>query len=151
MPQNLFEFEQENFADLNWMPMMLRYRLDVSGLKLPLISWQNLAFSERLLLLNVSFEKDAERLAWIAELKNILVVHNLAEPKPLERWIDPEEIPGDVAEKLATLGIETGLGEWAKLKAVQRHALCKLARGKKAEISIFKAIQEFRALFSSGE
>ncbi|HAO99965.1 MAG TPA: nitrate reductase associated protein, partial [Fibrobacteres bacterium] len=40
LPPNLFAFERDEFGDLNWMPLALRYRLDLCGLKLPLSTWQ---------------------------------------------------------------------------------------------------------------
>ena len=89
MPHNLFAFEEDEFADLNWMPLAFRFRLDVCGLKLPLASWQNLSFSERVLLLDFSFEGEDEQMDWAAHLKNALSVRGLVGPAILERWIDP--------------------------------------------------------------
>lgn len=128
------------------MPLALRYRLDVCGLKLSLASWQSLPFSERVLLLSLSFENEDERIIWKAHLKKLVTDFGLQEPMVLAAWLDPQEIPNDVAEKLVLFGFQMDVEEWSRFKPMQRYALCKLARGKQAERYLFRAVLEFRAL-----
>ena len=144
MAHNLFAFEADEFADLHWMPLAFRFRLDACGLKLTLASWQNLPFSERVLLLNSPFEGEDEQMVWAAHLKNALAVRGLEGPTIMERWIDPGKIPGDVAEKLEEFDCEMSAGGWRDLTPIQRHALCKLARGKQANRYLYRAFLEFR-------
>lgn len=149
MPHDLFGFEEEEFADLQWMPLAMRFRLDVSGFKLVLASWQILPFPERVKLLNLPFEGKHEQLLWAVYLKNALLAHGLEEPATLEQWIDPERIPSDVLEKLVTCGCESGEEMWMDFKPIQRYALCKLARGKRADRYLHPAFLEFKTNFPS--
>ena len=142
MLHNLFAFEEE-FADLHWMPLAMRFRLDVCGLKLPLVSWQSLPFSERLLLLDFSFEGEDQQILWAFHLKNVVSIHGLGKPTPLECWVDPEKIPADVAEKLGAFDCEMSEFLWRNLKPFQRYALCKLARGKQVSRYLSRAVSEF--------
>ena len=144
MLQNLFGFEEEEFTDLHWMPLAMRFRLDVSGFKLTLSSWQSLPCSVRVKLLSLPFEGKQEQTLWASYLKNFLLAHGLEEPAILEQWIDPVRIPGDVLEKLETCGCELEERMWIDLKPTQRHALCKLARGKHAERYLHPAFFEFQ-------
>lgn len=143
IPPNLFSFERDEFADLNWMPLEFRYRLDLCGLKLPLAAWQRFSFSERALLLSLPCESETERAAWIARLKTALLACGREEPASIECWIDPETAPGGVREKLAAMGREPVTGEWKRLKPVQRYALCKLARSKQGDRYFPLAVGEF--------
>ena len=147
MPHNLFGFEEQEFAGLHWMPLAMRFRLDVSGLKLTLASWQILPVSERINLLGLPFEGKQQQVLWAFHLKNTLMAHGLQEPAALEQWIDPQTIiPGDVRGKLETCGCEPGEEMWMDLKPIQRYALCKLALGKHAEWYFCKAFLEFKSI-----
>jgi hypothetical protein len=142
-PAKLFSFEEEEYADLKWMPLTFRYRLDLCGLKLSLVAWQQLPISDRLALLNLGCEEQAERTAWISKLNAALAACGFeGSPGILDSWTDPLEIPADVAEKLLKMGFGDKT-RWERLSPMQRYALCKLARSKQGEQNLVLAVKEF--------
>lgn len=143
MPHNLFGFEESDFGDLHWIPLAMRFRLDVCGLKLPLISWQTLPLSERIGLLDYPFGRDDQKTLWSLLLKQALALYGLEEPNILEPWIDLENIPADVLKKLEDFGCSLSEIAWQGLKPLQRYSLCKIARGKQADRYLFSAYREF--------
>lgn len=128
--------------------MVFRYRLDMCGLKLSLACWQSFSFSERILLVDLPFDNEGQRVIWIARLKSAIMASDMEEPSILAHWIDPETVPGDVAETLASFGKEISMEEWCQWGPIHRYTLCKLARGKQVERYLFSAVLEFRALLS---
>mgnify|MGYP003329915136 CR=1 FL=1 len=144
LPPNLFAFERDEFGDLNWMPLALRYRLDLCGLKLPLSTWQRLTFDERARLLGLPCEGETERRAWEEELKSAISSTGREELSSLEPWIDPEIIPSNVQEKISVLGVGMNVAQWKRLEPVQRYALCKLAVSKQSDRYFPQAVREFQ-------
>jgi hypothetical protein len=136
----LFAFEREEFSNLNWIPMLIRYRLDRCGLKLSLKGWQKLPFAERARLLELEFRGDEEVQAWISCLKNALAVHEGEPPTPMSRWENPAEIPLNVRELLELGSKEVN---WGLLSPIQQYVLCKLASGKTPQRYFSQALVEF--------
>jgi hypothetical protein len=50
-PDRVFEFEPAAARDLEWLPLAVRYKLDLCGLKIGLNEWQALALEQRQALL----------------------------------------------------------------------------------------------------
>ena len=143
LPTNLFAFERDEFGDLNWMPLGLRYRLDLCGLKLSLSTWQRLEFTGRLQLLELPCDSATEMDAWASNLKTLVAATGREEPVKLEPWQDPAEIPADVHVRLAGLGSGMGVAEWRLLKPLQRYVLCKLTQSRQGDRFFSPALREF--------
>jgi len=123
-----FSFEAEFTADLRCIPMAVRRKLDLAGLKLKLVHWTELTEAERQALLAWSDDPEA-----IANLHDHLV-QRTAElspgpatplPAPLhEPWQQPEAWPD----------------------TVQRFALVKLSHPGHEHRNLPRALAEFGAL-----
>lgn len=141
--RNLFEFERGEFSDLNWMPLTLRYRLDVSGLKLSLAIWQRIPISERMVLLDLPFESEMERETWVSRLKSAVSDAGDVELPKVERWVDAMGVPPDLRTRLTEMGIGMAAAGWNRLSPLQRYALCKLAQSKQGDRLFPHAAKEF--------
>ncbi len=133
----LFAFERDEFSDLNWIPLVIRYRLDSCGLKLSLSAWQKLPFAERARLLELPFGDSEEVQAWISVLNSSLAIQGGGPPVSMPRWEEPKEPPSAVKERLE------GPLNWDLLSPLQRYALCKLAASKTPDRYFPKALREF--------
>ncbi len=122
-------FEQFAFEDPNpgliLLPLAARRALDVAGLKLSLEAWRSLPLEERRLLAaagtGASVAVDAvERVALRA--------------RPAPERIAPEPEPLELVPELAETERRAELERaWPSLTALERYALVKLARSKKAD------------------
>ncbi|HSW17933.1 MAG TPA: nitrate reductase associated protein [Ramlibacter sp.] len=82
-PTAVLPFEGPEAQQLQWLPLAMRYKLDVLGLRLTLAQWQALSLEERRLL--VTSPVDAGSAA--ASLRRLLL-HMGAAPDPRGRAPD---------------------------------------------------------------
>ena len=65
LPTACFDFEPEEAKELVWLPLAVRYKLDVSGLRIGFDTWQALPLARRSLLMSLpvgpEFENEARR------------------------------------------------------------------------------------------
>ena len=144
-PVNLFSFEREKYADLNWIPLALRYRLDVCGIKLSLAAWQKLSFSDRLQFLDDPFEVESERNVWATRLRKEVADVGGELLSEIDQWMDPQTLSPDLAKKFSELEEKFDSIVWPLLKPLERYALCKLALGKTEERFFSVTAREFGA------
>ncbi|MCP9816249.1 nitrate reductase associated protein [Synechococcus sp. GreenBA-s] len=145
-----FAFEADFTADLRCIPMAVRRKLDLAGVKLKLQHWSELGAQER-----------AELLAWPDDAGAIeaLRAHLLARsaalgpgrakelPRPLdEPWQQGERLPELVAASCRQLGLAVGGAGWAGLDELQRFALVKLSHPGHEHRNLPRALAEFGLL-----
>lgn len=126
-----FEFEREAWQNLDLMPMTVRRKLDLLGLKLHLEQWRALSRAERLVLCHFPVELDDERAA-IADFLRETVKHRSG--GELERVgastaggpSDAAALPAEAARLIAELGLAEDA--WKRFDADERYALAKLVR-----------------------
>ncbi|MBM5799618.1 MAG: hypothetical protein FJ077_01995 [Cyanobacteria bacterium K_DeepCast_35m_m2_023] len=145
-----FSFEAEFTADLRCIPMAVRRKLDLAGLKLKLVHWTELTEAERQALLAWSDDPEA-----IANLHDHLV-QRTAElspgpatplPAPLhEPWQQPEAWPDTVLASCRQLGLTPLTSAWSGLNELQRFALVKLSHPGHEHRNLPRALAEFGAL-----
>lgn len=145
----VFEFEREDDPTGEWIPMAVRMKLDLVGLKIRLPDWQALNSQDRASLLAL----DTESAAGAAEFRNVLE-HALAAagigsprtlsaegretiPRTLE-WYAPGPPPEKVDQSLRAVN-HSDL--WARTDRFGRYVLCKLSR-KPADPRFAKAVAE---------
>ena len=142
-----FGFEADFSADLRCIPMAVRRKLDLAGVKLKLQHWSELGEAER-----------GELLAWaddaaaIEVLRENLLARSAALsagqakdlPRPdAEPWQQAEQLPDVLAASCAQLGLVLRSGGWRDLTELQRFALVKLSHPGHEHRNLPRALAEF--------
>ena len=145
-----FDFEADFTADLRCIPMAVRRKLDLAGIKLKLQHWSELNEAER-----------AELLAWaddpaaIEALRQHLLERSAALsagqakdlPRPdAEPWQQATQLPDVLAASCAQLGLEPPSAGWGELTELQRFALVKLSHPGHEHRNLPRALAEFGLL-----
>lgn len=149
----LFEFEADFSGDLRCLPMAVRRKLDLAGVKLKLVHWHGLSARERQSLLQC--KDDVQSLK---EMGDWLLRRSLSLPqgpaKALEparscAWQQTGTLPVEVALSCAQLGLLIEPQRWAYLDELQRFALIKLSHPGHEHRNLAKALGEFGLLGGS--
>ena len=145
-----FDFEADFTADLRCIPMAVRRKLDLAGIKLKLQHWNELHETER-----------TELLAWaddpaaIEALRQHLLERSAALsagqakdlPRPdAEPWQQATQLPDVLAASCAQLGLELPSAGWGELTELQRFALVKLSHPGHEHRNLPRALAEFGLL-----
>ncbi len=145
-----FAFEADFTADLRCIPMAVRRKLDLAGVKLKLQHWSELGAGER-----------AELLAWPDDPQAIeaLRTHLLTRTEALgagrakelprllaEPWQQGDGLPELVAASCRQLGLAVRADGWADLDELQRFALVKLSHPGHEHRNLPRALAEFGLL-----
>ncbi len=146
-----FGFEADFTGDLRCIPMAVRRKLDLAGVKLKLQHWSELGEAER-----------AELLAWgddggaIEALRTHLLqrtaglsagpAKELPRPAGAEAWQQAEQLPAVLADSCTQLGLELRSDGWTALNELQRFALVKLSHPGHEHRNLPRALAEFGLL-----
>lgn len=148
MSRGLFQFERDFQNDLRCIPMVIRHRLDLCGIKLSLKEWVRLGPEGRVELLARAIDEPHDFAAAVDER-----VEQCMGAPPARCPIDPDppwenthRLPDDVATKAAAEGVSLTAEQWANLTPLQRFALCKLARSNHKNENFLPACREFGIL-----
>ena len=145
-----FAFEADFTADLRCIPMAVRRKLDLAGIKLKLVHWGELTEAERHELLAWS---DAE--AAIAALREHLLQRTTElsagqaktlSPASDEPWQQGDHWPDAVLASCQQLGLAPDPSGWSRLDELQRFALVKLSHPGHEHRNLPRALREFRLI-----
>jgi len=149
-----FHFEADFTADLRCIPMAVRRKLDLAGVKLKLQHWSELGDSERSDLL--SWPDDPAAIEALHQhLLSRTIGLSAGQAKELPRasgetWQQADQLPNQLPEVLvascAQLGLEMRTGGWAELDELQRFALVKLSHPGHEHRNLPRALAEFGLL-----
>jgi hypothetical protein len=124
-----FQFEGDIHQSLDCVPLTVRRRLDLAGLKISLAGWQTLTRGERLALCHLPTESEAD----IAVYREVMQQFCDARGVPLKplgdsdrAWNAPEP-PEGLRARLHELSVALPPAAWRALDEESRYALCKLA------------------------
>ena len=152
-PRRCFAFEADFVDDLRCLPMAVRRKLDLAGVKLKLQHWSELGDNERAELLTWADDPAAiEALrAHLLERTAELGVGRAKElPRPCgEAWQLADQLPPVLLESCAQLGLSITITSWAELDELQRFALVKLSHPGHEHRNLPRALTEFGLLESS--
>jgi hypothetical protein len=145
----MFAFESDFVASLRCVPMAVRLKLDLCGIKLTLRQWSRFTRSDREALVAMPCSRRAEVEAFRAEVVDLVVSRAGEAAKPLaERvwrlWELSDRIPMAVAGYAMSLGLSPpSVSQWAALTPLQRFALIKLTRDNHDNVNFAPAMREF--------
>ncbi|MFW7269982.1 nitrate reductase associated protein [Gluconacetobacter sp. Hr-1-5] len=148
----IFDFESDFAGSLRCIPMIVRQKLDIVGIKLSLRQWSRFTRDERGRLTELSCESSDAQAAYRALVLRLVELRS-DEPavwlvtKNLGDWQDANWMPEPVKVQAAAVGVPPPTQQqWAELTALQRFALVKLARSKHENENFLPAMKEFGIL-----
>lgn len=126
-----FRFERDFETTLDCMPMSVRLKLDLCGLRLSLSQWRSLPVEARRTVLDSQCTGviDVRRLRRFIELAIQAAGGHCPAPEMLceTAWQDRSRPPAQVRDVLAAVGLpDVSPSAWGKLDDLQRFALWKL-------------------------
>lgn len=142
-----FPFEAEFSANLRCIPMAVRRKLDLAGVKLKLNHWSALEQAERERLLSWRDDEAA-----IATLRNWLLERTATlsggpartiEPARGASWQQGETLPEILAAACDQIGARLTTEQWGSLDELQRFALVKLSHPGHEHRNLPHALAEF--------
>ncbi|MBW4592584.1 MAG: nitrate reductase associated protein [Brasilonema angustatum HA4187-MV1] len=146
-----FEFEADFVDSLRCIPMQVRQKLDISGIKLKLSDWSHLTKADREALVELPCSTESEIQTYKEYLQNLILerIGTLAAELPIEphpAWLDAKSVPTNLQEKAREFGVTLSPQQWAELTSLQRFALIKLSRPGHENQNFPKALKEFHLL-----
>jgi hypothetical protein len=128
-----FAFEHDFVGSWRCIPLCVRRKLDLIGLKLKLSHWLELSHDERQRLVDWPDGREAlQDLGRHLQQRTAAMADGEAKPLPpavAEPWQQPRPVPPEVAQAAQDRGVGLLISEhWAALGELERFALCKLAR-----------------------
>ena len=149
-----FGFEADFTSDLRCIPMAVRRKLDLAGVKLKLSHWHALGDEERLELLH--WPDDTEALQALHERlmqRTASMPAGQASPLPAasgEAWQQQDSPPEVLLDSCRQLGLRLRDRGWTALDELQRFALIKLSHPGHEHRNLPSALQEF-GLIDAGQ
>jgi hypothetical protein len=140
---NRFRFEQDLYATLEFMPLDVRRRSDMAGVRISLAGWQALSFAERLTLGQLSVDTDADLDAY--RLIARAMMERVEQPMKEEHRLTPWREPGvtvRIAERAQLLGCAFERAGWDALDDASKYALYRLSDSKKDPHKFEAALSE---------
>lgn len=141
-----FKFEADFVQTQRCIPMCVRYKLDMSGIKLKLSEWSKLDPGYRERLGNMPFLTASEVFEFGIFLTGLVVTYAGEAPDtmpPPERAWDSAKVPAQVSEKALSFGVSISDERWNRLSWLQRYALMKLSRPGHEGKNFVPALMEF--------
>jgi hypothetical protein len=142
-----FGFEADFVGDLRCLPMAVRRKLDLAGMKLKLVHWHGLSAGERQRLLDWPDDATAleELRTWLLE-RSAALPQGPARPLPPaleEPWQQQARLPEVLAASCRQLDLPLAVEDWRRLDELQRFALVKLSHPGHEHRNLPRALAEF--------
>lgn len=148
--KELFGFESDFVASLRCIPMAVRYRLDLSGVKLRLNEWAKLSLADKQEFLEKPVSNREEVEAYRHALSVRVAAASGTAPSllvdPPDALWDSASVPDQVRDKAAAENVPLSDTAWRSLSTLQRFALLKLSRPGHENRNFLPAIREFGLL-----
>jgi hypothetical protein len=143
-----FRFEADFVESLRCIPMVVRYKLDVCGVKLKLTHWRRLSEAQRQELVSAPSETETEREDYRRRLRDWIWELTGEYPKDLTvsaDWLDETQVPTQILEEFPRQGLAgtLSLERWRSLKPLERFVLLKLSQPGHENRNFPAALAEF--------
>lgn len=128
-----FSFEAEMYGSLSCVPLAVRRKLDLAGLKISLAGWQSLPRADRLALCHLPVDAPGDLDVYREVLRGFAAragveLKDLPEVTPAAWGIDA--VPQRVEERVSALGRVLPTSVWRTLDEETRYCLWKYATTK---------------------
>jgi hypothetical protein len=145
-----FRYEAEYYPTLSRLPLDVRMKLDVTGLKISLDDWLSFSFAERTVLCHLPCASDEEKSAFRAYLDFLSLKYRgapVAVTETIDRSLwERSRVPAPVREKSSASGVVITTDEWLGWQSHQRYALYKTAVSKSQPEAFAGVLDELREL-----
>ena len=145
----LFAFEDDFVNTLRCVPMAVRFKLDLAGVKLSLRQWSRLRPEERRELLLSPCGRLEEIGPYRQRLADLIALRTGEAAKPLPPgstvpWRTADRVPAAVEDFARSVGAEPPTREeWMRLTPLERFVLLKLSRDNHDNVNFIPALKEF--------
>jgi hypothetical protein len=144
-----YQHESDIYPSLSRIPLHVRMKLDLTGIKIALKDWLAFSIEERTVLCHLPVESAEEKQAF-ASYVDFLSRHyrgaSAATTAAMSSslWNDRLEVPLAVAGKRAAQTLPVTVEEWRRWKFHQRYALYKTALSQSDPEQFFAVLKELR-------
>ncbi len=144
-----YRFESEIYPSLSRIPLHVRMKLDLTGVKISLKTWLAFSLEERGVLCHLPVETKEEKKNFSSYLDFLSRRYlggkvSLVPPMSDPPWEDLGRIPDSVHAKSKQMGQVVTLKEWSQWNLCQRYALFKLSISKNEPEQFYETLKEFR-------
>jgi hypothetical protein len=152
----MFAFESDFVASLRCVPMAVRLKLDLCGIKLFLRQWSRFTREDRYALLMRRCGDSGEIAAYREALTTLIgertgEIARLLTDAPCGQWDIAERAAAAVTGYAWSLGLSPpSARQWAALSRLQRFALIKLTRDNHDNVNFAPAMREFGLVAEAG-
>ena len=148
---DFFQFEADFVDSLRCIPMQVRCKLDICGIKLKLSDWNQMTTDERQALVELPCTTKTEIQSYREYIEQLIIQRTgipttklPIEPHPA--WLDSATVPASLQEKAQEIGVTLTQQNWAALAPLQRFALIKLSQPGHENKNFPRAMAEFHLL-----
>ncbi len=147
--KHLFQYEQDKYYPLRRIPMIMRLKLDLCGVKLSIGDWSKFSREDREELVTMPHETPEQLAALRSRLLELVaaVGGDSAQTEPVHApapWTITSSVPAAVCRHIHALGMPAPTVEqWASLSNLQRFVLLKLTREGHENKKLPLALHEF--------
>jgi hypothetical protein len=143
-----FRYEAEFYPSLSRLPLYVRMKLDLAGIRLSLKDWLAFSIAERQAVCHLPVESQEERETFTVYLDFLCHKYRgdpveMLPPMSGSLW-DASRIPTAVIERSATSDPSVTLLEWSHWKFHERYALYKTAISKSEPEKFHAVLAELR-------
>jgi len=143
-----FRFEADFIESLRCIPMAVRCKLDMCGIKLKLAEWSRFNEHERNQLSTMSCLLPEEIREYRCYLQGLVQYYTESLPDELAvdanpAWLDASRVPEHLQEKAMAMNVQISLEQWQQLNSLQRFALIKLSKPSHESKNFPHALREF--------
>ncbi len=145
-----YPHESDSYPSLSRIPLHVRMKLDVTGIKISLKDWLAFGMEERAVLCHLPVETEEEKQVFSSYVDFLCWRYFGASPGKTGAinsalWDTANTVPEPVAQKRAPEIPPVTAEEWRRWKSYQRYALYKTALSQSEPAQFFAVLQALRA------
>ena len=144
-----FDYEAPYYPNLDRLPLHVRMKLDLTGVKLSLKDWLAYHIEERTVICHLPVDDEDEKQAF-RDYLNFLSQQYCGAPAKMFPPMDPiswemsNQVPDRVLERSGDNGKAVTLKEWMNWASHQRYALYKTAVSRSEPEKFFAVLDQLR-------